>query len=79
MCASCPRFTTRAGLRSIWRRGRGWLLLQPRSRLCLPLRQHDPNCSPKAKREITLKVTLLPGEDREDMSYIVACTSKLAT
>jgi hypothetical protein len=39
---------------------------------------NDPNCNPKAKREITLKLTLLPGEDREDMSYIVACTSKLA-
>lgn len=39
---------------------------------------NDPNCNPKAKREITLKVTIIPRKDLEDMSYLVACTSRLA-
>jgi hypothetical protein len=38
----------------------------------------DPNTDPKAKREITLKVTVAPDESREMAAVLIKCTSKLA-
>lgn len=38
----------------------------------------DPNTHPKAKREITVKVTIKPSESREIASMTVSCSSKIA-
>jgi hypothetical protein len=39
----------------------------------------DINTDPKAPREITLKLKLVPTEDRQSMGIIVSCASKLVS
>ena len=39
----------------------------------------DLNTDPKAPREISIKLKLLPTEDRESMGIVVSCASKLVS
>jgi hypothetical protein len=38
----------------------------------------DINFPWRAAREITLKINVLPNEDRDEASFVISCTSKLA-
>jgi len=40
---------------------------------------NDPNTKPSATREVTLKVTIKPSEDRGSGAIAIACSSKLAS